>query len=152
MNITTINNPSGLISVVGRPDMKELAAASAQTRFEPEDQIGQIFGQQLERRSIRRESVSNRDWKGCAGMRHSCEWVWCGQTGCGPESALLPALLDRNASMRVAPHCCSLAHREEGAGGRMRRGVYVQMSAASATKGAAQTAVQKGFALMLIAV
>ena len=43
MNITTINNPSGLISVFGRPDMKELVAASAQTRFEPNDQLGQVF-------------------------------------------------------------------------------------------------------------
>ena len=55
MNIFTINNCSGLISDVGRPDMKELVAAGAQTRFEPNDQIGQLFGRQREDRPIRRE-------------------------------------------------------------------------------------------------
>ena len=57
MNITTINNPSGLISVFGRPDMKELVAASAQTRFEPNDQLGQVFGRQHDDRPIQLGSV-----------------------------------------------------------------------------------------------
>ena len=55
MNITTINNPSGLISDVGRPDMKELVAAGAQARFELNDQIGQVFGRQHKDRPIQTE-------------------------------------------------------------------------------------------------
>ena len=53
--------------------------------------------------------------------------VWVGQTGCGPALVLRPALLERNASSRVATHCCSLGHGEREAGGRMRRAVHVNV-------------------------
>jgi hypothetical protein len=69
IEFATLNNPIGLVFVRGQPDHKEFAAGHAQTRFEPEDQIGQIFGRQLEGRSIRQESVSNGAGLGCAGMR-----------------------------------------------------------------------------------
>ena len=57
----------------------------------------------------------------------SAQAVCHSQTGCGLEYALLPALLERSASTRVAPHCSSLGPREEGTGGRMRRCVHVDL-------------------------
>ena len=57
MNITTINNPSGLISDVGRPNMQEWVAAGAHARFEPNDQLSQVFGQQPDDRPIQHGSV-----------------------------------------------------------------------------------------------
>ena len=57
MDFGTVNNRSGLISDVGRPDMKELVAAGAQARFEPNDQLSQVFGQQPDDRPIQHGSV-----------------------------------------------------------------------------------------------
>ena len=59
-------------------------------------------------------------WDGLCLPARSASAVCCWQTGCVLEYALLPALPERSASARVGPHCSSLGHREECAGGGMR--------------------------------
>ena len=132
----TLNNPNGLVFVRGQPDHKEFAAGHAYTRFEPDDQIGQIFGRQLEGRSIRREQASNRVWKGCAGMRQACERSGVARRGAGRSRHSSPRC-SIGARLR-ASHPTALAWT---VGRRVRdaacAAVYMQMWAASATEGAA---------------
>ena len=79
----TLNNLNGLVFVRGHRDYREFAGGRVQTRFEADDQMGQIFVRQLGGWSIRSEAGSNGGGMGCAGMRQACERSGVARRGAG---------------------------------------------------------------------
>ena len=60
-------------------------------------------------------------WDGMRCRVRGAPAVCWSETGCGPEHVLQPTCYNRDASSRVAPHCCSLAGPLVHPMGSMRR-------------------------------
>ena len=131
----TLNNLDGLVFVRGHRDYREFAGGRVQTRFEADDQMGQIFVRQLGGWSILPEAGSNGGGMGCAGMRQAWERCGVGRRGAGWSRHSSPRWLKRSASWRVAPQWFSLGRGEEGPGGRMRRRVHADAGPQAPRKG-----------------